>query len=147
MPLLVLYSQFILSEVTGVLFVTAALGLLPGAAPGDYRRAMLLVLCVALAAGTKFHFGLWLVPAVAVWWISHGTTLTRLRWTSSTVVVGTFLIVLLLLFVMLTQPVLMMKEFAGVVLVKAGQASLLRFGANARLLLLGLGGPWSLACP
>ena len=141
MPLLVLYSQFILSEVTGVLFVTAALGLLPGAAPGDYRRAMLLGLCVALAAGTKFHFGLWLVPAVAVWWISHGTTLTRLRWTSSTVVVGTFLIVLLLLVPWtLTQPVLMMKEFAGVVLVKAGGgASLPRFGANARLLLLGLG--------
>ena len=65
MPLLVLYSQFILSEVTGVLFATAVLGLLPGATPGDYRRAMLLGLFVGLAAGTKFHFGLWLLPAVA----------------------------------------------------------------------------------
>ena len=72
MPLLVLYSQFILSEVTGVLFATVVLGLLPGSTPGDYRRAMLLGLFVGLAAGTKFHFGLWLVPAVAVWWIAAG---------------------------------------------------------------------------
>ncbi len=141
MPLLVLYSQFILSEVTGVLFVTAMLGLLPGATPGDYRRAMLLGLCVGLAAGTKFHFGLWLVPAVAVWWIDPGTAPIRRRLTSTAVVVGTFLVVLALLLPWaLTQPVLMMKEFAGVVLVKAGGgASLPQFGANARLLLLGLG--------
>ncbi len=141
MPLLVLYSQFILSEVTGVLFATAVLGLLPGATAGDYRRSMLLGLFVGLAAGTKFHFGLWLLPALAVWWISGGTAPIRHRLTSTAVVAGTFLVVLLLLVPWtLTQPVLMMKEFAGVVLVKAGGgASLPQFGANARLILLALG--------
>jgi hypothetical protein len=140
MPLLVLYSQFILSEVTGVLFATVVLGLLPGAAPGDYRRSLLLGLFVGLAAASKFHFGLWLAPALAVWWISGASPALR-RLTSAAVVVATFLVVLVLLVPWTwTQPVLMMKEFAGVVLVKAGEgASLPQFGANARLMLLGLG--------
>ena len=141
MPLLVLYSQFILSDVTGALFATAVLGLLPGATPGDDRRAMLLGLFVGLAAATKFHFGVWLFPAMAVWWISDGTSPSRRRLISSAVVGGTFLVVVLLLVPWTwTQPVLMMKEFAGVVLVKAGGgASLPQFGANARLILIGLG--------
>ena len=141
MPLLVLYSQFILSEVTGVLFASVVLGLLPGATPGDYRRAMLLGLFVGLAAGTKFHFGLWLMPAVAVWWICRGTAPTRYRLTSTAVVVGTFLVVLVLLVPWtLSQPVLMMKEFAGVVLVKAGAgASMSQFASNTRQILLALG--------
>ena len=55
--------------------------------------------------------------------------------------VGTFLVVLVLLVPWtLTQPVLMMKEFAGVVLVKAGAgASLPQFASNTRQILLALG--------
>jgi hypothetical protein len=142
MPLLVLYSQFILSDVTGVLFATAVLGLLPGAVPGDNRRAVLLGLFAGLAAASKFHFGLWLVPAVLVWWIGQGAVPTRRRLMSTAAVLGTFLIVLVLLVPWAwTQPVLMMKEFAGVVLVKAagGPRGWSQFASNTRQILFALG--------
>ena len=93
---------------------------------------MLLGLFVGLAAATKFHFGLWLLPAVR----SGGSARRhigshRLRLTSTAVVVATFLFVLMLLVPWTwTQPVLMLKEFAER---RPGQGGRRRRSASVRV--------------
>jgi hypothetical protein len=119
-PLLVLYSQYVLSDITGALFATLLIGCLPGATSGGAGRFVALGALSGLAAGSKFHFGLWVLPAVLVPWVSAGIGY-RQRLTISTLIAMTFLVVLLVFVPWTwTNPVLMLKEFAGVVLAKAG---------------------------
>lgn len=141
-PLAVTHSQLLLADVTGALFSTMMLGLLPRAWAGDGRVAPLLGFLVGLAAASKFHFGIWLLPALGVWWVSRpdgqataGRTVSSL----TVLVVCAFTIVALVPWLWI-NPVLGLKEFAGVVLAKAGAgAGAGQFFANMQSILRGLG--------
>jgi 4-amino-4-deoxy-L-arabinose transferase-like glycosyltransferase len=125
-PIAVTHSQYVLADVTGLLFATAALGLLPNATAARLNGAAVLV---ALAAASKFHFGLWLLPVLALAWrVSLGSPVRRLGAVALPLVLFTSALVALVPWFWL-DPLLAAKEFAGVVAVKVGS------GAPARALL------------
>ena len=141
-PLLVLYSQYVLSDIAGALFATVLIGWLPGPILGGSRRFLALGALSGLATASKFHFGLWVLPAIVAPWVSAGAGSLRQRLTGSTLVAVTFLAVLLVFVPWTwTNPVLALKEFAGVVLVKWGSGSRgwHQAGENAWMILHGLG--------
>jgi len=141
-PLLVLYSQYVLSDIAGALFATVLVGWLPGSVFGGSRRFLALGALSGLATASKFHFGLWLLPAVLVPWVSAGSATLRERLTASMLVAVAFVVVLLIFIPWtLTNPVLVLKEFAGVVLVKLGTGSSgwHQAGEHVWILLHGLG--------
>lgn len=142
-PIAVTHSQLVLADITGVLFVTLALGLIPVAVRREGVAALLGVL-VALATASKFHFGIWLVPAIGVYWVDRGAHAVRARRLHASVVVIAFAITMLALVPwLLINPVLAAKEFTGVVLTKAGAGSTGVSGIlkNLSISLSGLG--WS----
>lgn len=120
-PLAVSHSQLVLADVTGALFTSWLLALLPGLAAGRVRPATAGIL-VGLAAASKFHFGVWLLVAIAAAWQSQRDQTTRMRLTAMTTVAGSCALTVVALVPWLwIDPVLGLKEVVGVVLIKAGE--------------------------
>lgn len=115
-PLAVLHSQYVLADVTGVLFATVLLGL--AAEPTD-RRIVAMGALACAAAASKFHFGLWLLAPLLCIWLRPGGFAPRL-WLSVCVIGIAACVVVALVPWFWTNPFLALKEFAGVVLVKVG---------------------------
>jgi hypothetical protein len=136
-PVTVAYSQYVLADIAGLLFGTIALGLAANPTP---RRAVVMAVLVGLAASSKFHFGLWIVtPLLCVW--SGDRTAFPQRWPLSFLVVATVAAVVVT-FVpwFVINPLLALKEFAGVVLVKIGHGSPLdHIPRNAAIIFGGFG--------
>jgi hypothetical protein len=119
-PLSVLHSQYVLADVTGLLFATLVVGLAARLTPA---RVAAMGACAGLAAASKFHFGIWLlVPVLSVamqsgwsWRRRCGLALFAIAtciWTMITFVPWFW-----------TNPLLVAKELAGVVVVKVGDGS------------------------
>jgi hypothetical protein len=123
-PTAVTHSSLVLADVTGVLFATLALGGLPGAVR-NVSCAAVLGLLVGLATASKFHFGIWLLPAVALYWVAPGARADGGRRLQASVALLVAFAVTMVALVpwLLINPVLAAKEFAGVVLTKAGAGS------------------------
>jgi hypothetical protein len=114
-PLPVAFSQYVLCDMTGVLFVTVMVGL---AAAPTTRSILWMAVLAGLAASSKFHFGLWLLtPLVAVWLMPAVSVTGRLRLTSAAIGLFACVVVLFVPWFWI-NPVLGLKEFAGVVLFK-----------------------------
>lgn len=136
-PLPVAYSQYVLADMTGVLFATLIAGL---ASRPNAERVMTMGALSGLAAASKFHFGIWLLAPVCCIWLDRGMPFAnRWRLTLATVAAAFAVIVMLVPWVWL-NPFLAAKEFAGVVLVKvASGGHLPPILANIWTLLDGLG--------
>jgi hypothetical protein len=121
-PLAVSHSQLLLADVWGAFFATWSLALLPGVAAGR-RSPVGPGVLMGLAAGSKFHFGLWLLVALVACSIDSQRRLRPWRdalTRSSMLLVAFGLTLVALVPWLVINPVLGLKEFAGVVLVKAG---------------------------
>ncbi|MEO7192553.1 MAG: hypothetical protein ABI051_15985 [Vicinamibacterales bacterium] len=118
-PVAVAYSQYVLSDVQGVLFATAVVAL---AAVPTARGMLVMAGMVGLATASKFHFGLWLLtPLLCIWLRLPLRAAARLKLTLA--VLGLFAwVVLTFVPWFWINPLLALKEFAGVVLVKIGNA-------------------------
>jgi hypothetical protein len=135
-PIAVTHSQFVLADVTGLLFATGAVGLLPGATPSRLRAAAVLAAC---AAASKFHFGLWLLPVLfSSWTATQGSWLERSR---AVAIAGGLFLAVLVAWVpwFWLGPLLALKEFAGVVLVKIGEGGSVSAWRRVVALYSGLG--------
>jgi hypothetical protein len=119
-PVTVAHSQYVLADITGVLFATIALGL---SAKPTTRRVIAAAVLVGLAASSKFHFGLWVVTPLLCVWLGDRTVFKRKLVLSIAVVMTTAWVVVTFVPWFLTNPLLALKEFAGVVLVKMGRGS------------------------
>jgi hypothetical protein len=136
-PVTVAYSQYVLADIAGLLFGTIALGLAANPTP---RRVVAITVLVGLAASSKFHFGLWIVTPLLCVWFGDRTAFPQ-RWRLS------FLVVVTMASVVVTfvpwfaiNPLLALKEFAGVVLVKIGHGSALdHIPRNAAIIFGGFG--------
>lgn len=118
-PMAVLHSQYVLADITGVLFATLAIG---AAYRPTTANVALASACTALAAASKFHFGIWLLTPLLTVWMAPQLTAGR-RWTLTGLVAGVFFWVFLASFPWAgTNPPLALKEFLGVVAVKIGAA-------------------------
>jgi hypothetical protein len=142
-PLAVTHSQLVLADVSGTFFATLVLALIPGATR-HCRTPFWLGVATALATASKFHFGIWLVPAIAACWVptTNASSDRRERFMATVVLLAAFGITLIALVPWLwTNPALGLKEFAGVVLVKAGSGAggAAGFVGNAAAVLGGLG--------
>lgn len=126
-PVAVEYSQYVLADMTGLLFATVVLGL---AARPTWPGVLAMAAFAALATASKFHFGLWsLTPLLCVWIRMPGGVGVKLA--RSGLVIATFVVVLVTLVPWFwLNPVLMVKEFFGVVGSKVG------YGASPDLLLV-----------
>ena len=119
-PVTVAYSQYVLADIAGLLFGTIAIGL---AAKPTPRRVIAMAALVGLAASSKFHFGLWVLTPLLCIWTGDPAVFTR-KWSLTLATAATAaLVVLLLVPWFLMNPLLALKEFAGVVLVKIGHGS------------------------
>jgi hypothetical protein len=119
-PVTVAYSQYVLADIAGLLFGTIAIGL---AAKPTPRRVIIMAALVGLAASSKFHFGLWvLTPLLCIWMGDPAVFPRKWRLTLATCAT-TALVVLVLVPWFVMNPLLALKEFAGVVLVKIGHGS------------------------
>ena len=136
-PVTVLHSQYVLADITGLLFSTILVGL---AAKPTRRRVVAMGALAALGAASKFHFGLWLLtPLVCLWFDPEGER--RGKWRAAFTIVGVaaWVVVTLVPWFWL-NPLLALKEFAGVVLVKVGHgASLNHLVVNAASVYDGFG--------
>jgi hypothetical protein len=134
-PVTVAYSQYVLADITGLLFATIALGLAASPTP---RRLVAMTALIGLAASSKYHFGLWLLTPLLCVWFGDRTVFPR-KWRLSFVIVMTMTWVTVT-FVpwFLINPLLAFKEFVGVVLVKIGHGS--RLGGMSRNVAIIFGG-------
>jgi hypothetical protein len=119
-PVTVAYSQYVLADITGVLFATIALGLAANPTP---RRVVAMAALVGLAASSKFHFGLWLLTPLLCVWLGDDTVFPRKWRLSFTIALTAAWVVVTFVPWFLINPLLALKEFAGVVLVKIGRVS------------------------
>lgn len=121
-PLAVTHSQLVLADVSGACFATLLLALVPRAV-ANVGLAPWLGVAAGLAAASKFHFGIWLVLAVtACWTVRPDAVLKRAERLAATLTLLVCFGLTLVAFVpwLWTNAPLGLKEFAGVVLVKAG---------------------------
>jgi hypothetical protein len=136
-PVLVAYSQYVLADITGLLFATIALAL---SAKVTSRRMIVAGILIGLAASSKFHFGIWLLtPLLAIWLSREMSAAEKLRLSFYVVGIAAWIG---LMFVpwFLINPLLALKEFVGVVLVKVGHgASLNHVATNAETIYGGFG--------
>ena len=136
-PVAVAHSQYVLADVTGLLFATIALGLAADPTP---RRVIVIAALVGLAAASKFHFGLWLLTPLLCVWFGDRAVFPRKWILSLAIVITAAWVGVTLVPWFLINPLLGLKEFAGVVLVKVGHGSPLgRMPRNAAMVLGGLG--------
>jgi hypothetical protein len=121
-PIAVSHSQYILADMLGVLFLTWLLGLWAPGGSATTAQAVGAGVLVGLAAASKFHFAIWIVPAVAAVWLSTRRRDADDRKTAITRVAYCLLasagVVLFFVPWLWSNPVLMLKEFQGVVLSK-----------------------------
>lgn len=134
-PVTVAYSQYVLADIAGLLFCTIALGMAANPTP---RRLVVMTVLIGLAASSKFHFGLWLLTPLLCVWLGDRAVFPR-KWRVSFVIVMTMTWVMLM-FVpwFLINPLLALKEFAGVVLVKIGHGT--RLGGMSHNVAIIFGG-------
>jgi hypothetical protein len=142
-PLAVTHSQLVLADVSGACFTTLLLALIPRAVTNP-RLAPWLGAAAGLAAASKFHFGIWLLLPVAAFWIarSDGRLERHKRWAATLALLAGFGLVLVACVPWFwTNAPLEFKEFAGVVLVKAGGGAggAAAFVSNAARVLVGIG--------
>lgn len=144
-PIVVLHSQYVLADITGLLFATL---IMQRQETPTYRRVFLTAIFAALAAASKLHFGLWLLTPVLSVVLSRGSAL-RTRIGLLAAAAGGFVWMFVALFPWSwTNPLLAIKEFVGVVAIKVGTtpasgtqllANLwLLFGSTGMLLWLGV---------
>jgi hypothetical protein len=130
----VAFSQWVLADMTGVLFATVVVGLAASPTPSTI---LWMAVCAGLAAASKFHFGLWLLTPVLCIWLRLGmTTSARWRLTLGSVALFTVVVVFWVPWLWI-DPVLAMKEFAGVVFVKVGSGATVADAGVHVLTLLG----------
>jgi len=136
-PVVVLHSQYVLADITGLLFSTLLVGL---AANPTRRRVIAMGALAGLGAASKFHFGLWLLTPLLCLWFRPEVCGPR-RWRTAFLVMGAGAwVVLTLVPWFWVNPLLALKEFAGVVLVKVGHgAALNRVVTNAAAVYDGFG--------
>jgi len=141
-PLAVSHSQLLLADMCGALFATWSLAFVPSVVSGR-RSPFWPGVLTGLAAASKFHFGLWVIVALAACTVTSDRAWRPWRdvLSRSSMLLAAFGLTLLALVPWLTiNPVLGLKEFAGVVLVKTGGGqSLLPMLATAWKLLSALG--------
>ena len=132
-PVAVSHSQLVLADVLGVCFATAILALSPDVADKP-RSASWLGILAGLATASKFHFGIWLLFSLGAIWLTgrnNPTISWRVRAISTLLTLLTFGLTLLAFVPWFwTNPILALKEFAAVVLSKAGDGP----GALSRML-------------
>jgi len=119
-PVAVAHSQYVLADITGLLCATLAVGL---AARPTAPRAIAMAALIGLAACSKFHFGLWLVTPLLCVWLGDRAVFPRKLLLSTAIVATVAWVVVTLVPWFLVNPLLALKEFAGVVLVKLGHGS------------------------
>ncbi len=137
-PMPVEYSQYILSDMTGVLFATVLVGFLTR--PLTTVNALGMGVLAGLAAASKFHFGIWILAPLCAIWLARDLSLGDRFRLSVVAVASTAGTILALVPWFWINPFLAAKEFAGVVLIKVavpGQA--VSLAANAWTVLGGLG--------
>ena len=135
-PVAVLHSQYVLADVTGVLFATVLVGL---AARPTERQILGMGLLAGLAAASKFHFGLWLLTPLVCIWLRPAGFAHRLRLSMSVIGLAAWVILTLVPWFWV-NPVLALKEFGAVVLVKVGAgAGAERIPVNLIAIFSGLG--------
>ena len=136
-PVTVAYSQYVLADIEGLFFGTVAIGLAAAPTP---RRVLVMAALVGLAATSKFHFGLWLLTPLLCVWFGERSVFPR-KWLLSLGIVLTLAwVVVTLVPWFLMDPLLALKEFGGVVLVKVGHGSALgRMPGNLRIIFGGFG--------
>ena len=136
-PIAVAYSQYVVADITGLLFATLCVGL---AAHPTRGRILGMSALAALAACSKFHFGIWLLaPLLCVWLSSEPRIGNRVGLSALVLALAGWIFVTLVPWAW-TNPLLTAKEFAHVVLSKVGAgAAAPSVWANARLVLGGLG--------
>ena len=107
------YSEYVLADTTGLLFSILVVGL---AARPSTRAIYGMAALAGLAACSKFHFGLWLLTPLLCAWLDPQIRL-RLRVTllASAIALGVGLALVPWFW---TNPLLGLKEFTGVVLIK-----------------------------
>jgi hypothetical protein len=135
-PLAVSHSQYVLADMTGVLFATLIVGL--AGRPATMSRVLGMAALTALAASSKFHFAIWLLAPLGVIWFSAATLPVKFRQTAGMLAVFAGVLVALVPWLWL-NPVLFVKEFAGVVLVKVASSTPVPPVRNAVEILRGLG--------
>ncbi len=126
-PVTVAYSQYVLADIAGLLFGTIAMGL---AARPTSRRLIAMAALIGLAASSKFHFGLWLLTPLLCVWMGDRKQFPRKRLLSLGIVLTVAWVLVAFVPWFLIDPLLALKEFAGVVLVKIGHGS--RLGGVTR---------------
>ncbi len=146
-PIAVTHSQFVLADVAGACFASLLLLLL--STPRGRSAPVWLGVVAGLAAASKLNFGVWLIPAIAVCWRARqsdggpkGGAVAVVQ-----VLAGFLLLMMALVPWAWIDPVLGMKEFVGMTLVKigGGGGSVDRLLGNLDLVFGGLG--WALlAC-
>jgi hypothetical protein len=131
-PVAVAHSQYVLADITGLLFGTIALGLAARPTP---RRAIAMAALVGLAAASKFHFGLWITTPLLCVVFGDREVFGRKLLLSMAVAATTACVVVALVPWFVTNPLLALKEFVGVVLVKVGRGSpLVRIPSHVTIL-------------
>jgi hypothetical protein len=136
-PVIVVHSQYVLADIAGLLFATIVVGM---AANPSSTRVVWMGALAGLAASSKFHFGLWLLtPLLSIWLQTDRSSPSKLRLSLLTSAVAAWVTFTLVPW-FLIDPILALKEFAGVVLVKVGPpGSLSRVVANLTFLFRALG--------
>jgi hypothetical protein len=136
-PLMVVYSQYVLADITALLFATVVLGV---AARPTIGRVLAMAALGGLATASKFHFGLWmLTPIVCALLMRELRLSQRLALSLAAVTAGGLVIVALVPWFWL-DPFLAAKEFGGVVAVKVGSgASAAQIAQNVTMIFGGLG--------
>jgi hypothetical protein len=133
-PVTVAASQYVLADITGLLFGTIALGLAAAPTP---RRVLAMAALVGLAASSKFHFGLWaLTPLLCVWFGDRALFHRKWRLSLGVILMTAWVMVTLVPW-FLMDPILALKEFGGVVLVKVGHGSTLDRAPRNMLVVFG----------
>jgi hypothetical protein len=119
-PLHVLHSQYILADITGLLFATILVGLAVRVTP---VRMIAMGTCAGLAAASKFHFGIWLLAPLLGACIRTDLPWRRRCGLMLLAVVACAWVIITLVPWLWTNPLLAAKELAGVVGVKMGGGS------------------------
>jgi hypothetical protein len=113
-PLPVRYSQYVLADITALLFATVMVGL---AAKPTERRVIAMAALVGLAASSKFHFGLWLFTPMLIAVRIGSTPARRVLMVLATMGMCAWVLVTFVPWLWI-NPLLAVKEFLAVVAVK-----------------------------
>jgi hypothetical protein len=135
-PLAVSHSQYVLADMTGVLFATWLVGL--AGRPLTTRRVLAMSVLAALAAASKFHFGIWLFVPLCAIWLSPARAGARASLAAAALGLFAWTLIALVPWFWL-NPLLAAKDFAGVVVAKVTNGAPVAPFHNGWLVLQGLG--------